>query len=152
MNKKIVLRILAYLGTGLVWIPIAAPFFFTFLRLMQGGSLLFDFLMLAEFFPLVMIGGFLLLIAAWLSKTRQPHITWGLGIAVFSLAASQLSAEATGMASGETEPTIWMWALAPRVAGARLHMCGSCRNWGFSAHPKIGLISEAFHFITHKKH
>lgn len=104
MNKKIVLRILAYLGTGLVWIPIAAPFFFTFLRLMQGGSLLFDFLMLAEFFPLVMIGGFLLLIAAWLSKTRQPHITWGLGIAVFSLAASQLSAEATGMASGRLNP------------------------------------------------
>jgi len=39
------------------------------------------------------------------------HIGWGLGIAVSLLVGGQALAVVTGLASGDTEPTGWQWAL-----------------------------------------
>ena len=65
MRKNIILsKILAILGTVLIWLPIAFPLGFAAIRLMQGGRLLLDYLMPAELFPLVLLGSALLLWAA----------------------------------------------------------------------------------------
>ena len=71
----------------------------------------FDYLMPAELFPAALVGGGLLMWAALRARSRRGIIGWGLGIAVGSLVGGQALAVATGLASGETEPTGWQWAL-----------------------------------------
>ena len=109
MKKSDVLtRILTILGTVLVWIPLLAPTFFSLIFFVRTRMLRFDYLMPAELFPLALIGGGLLLWAAWRSKLHKKLIGWSLGIAVGSLFASQGLAVVTGLASGEIEAS-GMW-------------------------------------------
>ena len=114
--------LLAFAGATLVWVPIVAPFFFAFARLVQGGSFLFDYLMPAEFFPLVFAGGMLLFITARLARTKNRLIDWGLALAAVSLAACQGFAVVKGMASGAAELAAWMWA---QVFGALAVYCAA---------------------------
>ena len=110
-NKGVFTKILAILGTVLVGLPILAPILFSVVRLLQSGRFMLDYLMPAELFPLVLVGGGLLLWAALRRRRFRGLIGWGLGGAVILLVGSQALAEVTGLASGETEPTGWPFAL-----------------------------------------
>jgi len=53
----------------------------------------------------------LLLWAALLAHSHRGLIGWSLAIAIGLLVGGQALAVVTGLASGETEPTGWSWAL-----------------------------------------
>ena len=112
MEKKDVLtKILAIAGTALVWFPILAPVLLSVVVIITGRLFRFDYLMPAEFFPVALAGGGLLMWAALRARSRQRLIGWGLGIAAGFLAGGQVLAVVTGLASGATEPTGWWWML-----------------------------------------
>jgi hypothetical protein len=112
MGKKDPLsKILSAAGSGLVWIPILAPLAFAAIRLIRAGDFRFDYLIPAELFPVVLIGGILLLWAAGRAHLHRGLVGWSLGLAILFLVGSQALAVATGLASGATEPAGWPWAL-----------------------------------------
>ena len=112
MKKQSTLTIvLAIAGTALVWLPILAPILFSLGRGMERGWFNFDYLMPAELFPVALVGGGLLLWAAWRAHSRRALIAGGLGAAVGLLVGGQALAVVTGLASGAIEPTGWQWAL-----------------------------------------
>ncbi len=69
----------------------------------------------AELFPIVAIGGGLLLWAALRARSPQKVIGWGLGAGLVALIVSQVLAVVTGLASGESEAVGWRWALVVGV-------------------------------------
>ncbi len=112
MEKKNVLtKILAIAGTVLVWFPILAPVLLGVVSLITERVFRLDYLMPAELFLLVLIGGGLLIWAALRARSWLKLITWGLGLAVGMLIAGQGLAVVTGLASGVTEPAGWWFAL-----------------------------------------
>jgi hypothetical protein len=112
MEKKGVLtKILAIVGTVLVWFPILAPVLLSVAVIIKERMFRFDYLMPAELFPATLVGGGLLIWAALRARSRRRLIGWGLGIAVGLLVGGQVLAVVTGLASGETEPAGWWWAL-----------------------------------------
>jgi len=112
MEKKGVLtKILAIVGTVLVWFPILAPVLLSVAVIIKERMFRFDYLMPAELFPATLVGGGLLIWAALRARSRRGIIGWGLGSAVGLLVGGQALAVATGLASGETEPAGWWWAL-----------------------------------------
>lgn len=112
MEKKGVLtKVLAIAGTVLVWFPILAPVLLSAAFLIKERRFLFDFFMPAELFPFVLAGGGLLIWAALRARSRWGLIGWGLGVAAGLLVGGQALAVATGLASGETEPAGWWFAL-----------------------------------------
>jgi peptidoglycan/LPS O-acetylase OafA/YrhL len=110
-SQSVLTRILAVVGTALVWIPLLAPALFAAVFLAHSGMFRFDYLMPAELFPLALAGGCALLWAALRAHSRRVLIGASLGGAVALLFGSQAIAVATGLASGRTEPTGWQWAL-----------------------------------------
>jgi len=98
-------RILVIIGTILVWIPILAPIIFTILLLIKEGVFKFDFLMPMELFFLTIIGGILLIIATFISKSYKKPIIINFVILIIIFFSIGLIANLTGLASGETEPT-----------------------------------------------
>ena len=112
MEKRGVLtKTLALVGTVFAWLPVLAPVLFALLRLVSGRRFLFDYLMPAEFFPLALLGGGLLVWAALRARARLPIIAWGLGLAAALLVGGQALAGLTGLATGETKPVGLAWAL-----------------------------------------
>lgn len=112
MEKKDVLtKILAIAGTVLVWFPILAPVLLSVVGFIGERIFRFDYLMPAELFLSALVGGGLLIWAALRARLSWKLIGWGLGIAVGLLVGTQALAVVTGLASGETEPTGWLWAL-----------------------------------------
>jgi hypothetical protein len=110
-KKSVFTKILAILGTILVWFPILAPVLFGIAALFSRGRFLFDYLMPAEFFPIELIGALLLLWAALRMRSWLKLILWGSACAVLLLVGSQALAVVTGLASGETEPVGLWWML-----------------------------------------
>lgn len=106
-------------GTVLVWLPILATLVFALVSLVARGRFLVDFLMPAELFPVVVVGGALLLWGALRARSRQKLVAWGLGLVVAMLLGSQLFAVLTGVASGRTEPA--GWAVAVVVAALAIY-------------------------------
>ncbi len=104
-------RALATIVTILAWLPIGATVLFAAAGLFAGRPLRFDYLMPAELFPLALAGGAVLLWAALRARARRGLIGWGTAAMVGFLLAGQGLAMATGLASGETEPAGWPWAL-----------------------------------------
>lgn len=126
-KKDPLTKILAVVGAGLVWIPILAPIMFTLVRFVENGLFRFDYLMPAELFPLALAGGALLLWAAFRARSRRGLIGASLGAAAGLLVGGQALAVVTGLASGETEPAGWPWALVLASLGAyglALIVCG----------------------------
>lgn len=108
-------------GTLLTSLPILAPIFFSVMFLLRSGRFHFDYLMPAEFFPLVLVGGGLLLWAATRAQAYVKLIGWSYGLAIVLLFASQALAVATGLASGEIENTSpWMAVVMGGIAGYTL--------------------------------
>lgn len=105
MEKKDVLsKILAIVGTMLVWFPILAPLVLGFVSLGMDGIYRFDFLMAAELGILAFAGGVLLIWGAIRTRVRQRIITWGLGLAAGSIAIL--------MAFGDVKPDSLGWGIA----------------------------------------
>jgi hypothetical protein len=110
-NRNILNKILAIAGTVLVWLPVLAPVFFSAAVFIRSGTFHFDYLMPAELFLLVLVGGGLLLWAALRAHLRRKWIAWSLGSAVLLPVLGSLVAKVTGLADGRIEPTGWQWAL-----------------------------------------
>jgi len=110
-NKGVLTKILAVVGTVLVWFPILAPALLSVAVIIKERMFRFDYLMPAELFPAALVGGGLLIWAALRARSRRRLIGWGLGIAVGLLVGGQVLAVVTGLASGKTEPAGWWWAL-----------------------------------------
>ncbi len=104
-------KILAICGTLLAWFPILMPILFSAARLVQAGEFRFDYLMPAELFLFALLGAGLLLWAAIRARSNRGMIGGGLGTAAGLLVLGQGLAVVTGLASGETEPGGWQWAL-----------------------------------------
>ena len=112
MDKKgILTKFLAIAGAALVWFPILAPLLLSVFVSIRSGRFRFDYLMPAELFLFALSGGGLLLWAALLARLHRGLIGWSLAIAIGLLVGGQALAVVTGLASGETEPTGWSWAL-----------------------------------------
>ena len=104
-NKNTFTKVLAVVGTVLVWIPLLAPVLFSLIRLIQSGNFMFDYLMPAELGLLAFAGSGLLLWAAFRARSRRGLIGWSLIAALVFIIGGQALAVVTGLASGATEPT-----------------------------------------------
>ena len=110
-DKGVFTKVLAVAGTILVWLPIVVPLLFSTALLVQHGVFQLDYLMPAELFLLVLIGGGLLFWAALRAHLHWRLIGWSLGIAIGLLVFGQGLATVTGLASGEMEPVGWWWTI-----------------------------------------
>jgi hypothetical protein len=110
-NNSVFTKILATAGTTLLLIPILTPIIFSLIRLFQVGNFMFDYLMPAELFPLVLIGGTLLVWAAIRTRSRLKSILLALVLSAGLLVLSQGSAVMTGLASGRTARGGWQEVL-----------------------------------------
>jgi hypothetical protein len=111
-------RVLAVLGTVLAWFPLAATVLISLAGSLVRGAFLFDYLMPAEFFPVALVGGGLLLWVAVRARLRRRWIAWSLGLAVALLAGVQGLAWALGLASGEADAAGWRLAAVLAVYAA----------------------------------
>lgn len=100
-------KALGVIGAVVVWLPIVAPFVFSIVSLLVNKQFRFDFLMPAELFLLVILGGILLLVSAHLSKDSKKFIGISLGTAVTLLVLSQGIAVITGLADGRIGASGW---------------------------------------------
>jgi hypothetical protein len=119
-KKDILTKVLAIVGTILVWFTLLAPVFLWVIFSIRRGFFsgeYFDYLMPLELFPLALVGGGLLLWAALRARTRWRLIAISLGLAAVSLVLSQVSAVLTGLASGETQPGGWQLVLVLGLLG-----------------------------------
>ena len=110
-KRGIFTKILAVAGTILVWVPLLAPVFLSVMFLIRSGMFRMDYLMPAELFPVALAGGILLVWAAIRARAYQKLVGWSLAAAVVCLVGGQGLAVVTGLASGDTAPTGWQWAL-----------------------------------------
>jgi hypothetical protein len=117
-KKDILTQVLAIVGTILVWFPIVAPVVLSAIAFMAERMFRLDYLMPAELFPVALAGGGLLLWAALRARSRRGIFGCSLGAAVGLLAGGQVLAMATRLASGDTEPAGWQWALVLASLGA----------------------------------
>ena len=104
-------KILAIVGTVLVWFPILAPILLSAVVTIIDRVFRFDYLMPAELFPAALAGGGLLVWAGLRARSRWKLVGWGLGIAASLLVIGQVVAVVSGLASGATEPAGLWWIL-----------------------------------------
>ncbi len=105
-KSKITLsKVFAVSGTVLLWAPILFMFVTAIIGSIMRQRLLFDYLMLAELFFVVLAGMVLLILAAILSRSLVKWFCWGAGAAVTALAGGQILAVASGLAHGDTPPS-----------------------------------------------
>lgn len=102
---------LAITGTILVLLPLLTPVVFGVMRFAQARIFQVDYLMPAELFPLVLIGGGLLIWAGVRARLQLKWLIWSLSAAVALLVISQVAAILTGLADGRTEAAGLPWIL-----------------------------------------
>ena len=110
-NRGVLTKVLAWVGTVLVWFPILFTIATSAIGTISSRMLRLDWLMPAEFFPVALVGALLLLWAAQRARSQQKLIGWGLGAAVVFLIGGQALAVVSGLASGAVGPTGSAWAL-----------------------------------------
>jgi hypothetical protein len=110
-KQDVFTKVLAIAGTVLLWFPILAPILLSIVFGFQGGGFHLDYLMPAELFPVVVIGGGLLVWAALRARSHRGLIAWSLGAALLMLVGGQGLAVVTGLASGETGREGWQFAV-----------------------------------------
>ncbi len=111
MSKTVLSKVLAAVGTVLVGLPVAFTIVTSAAGTIAEGRLLFDYMMPAELFLVVLAGGLLLLWAALRAKQYRKSVIIGLVGACVFLAACQLTAVLSGLASGDTAPEGPVFAL-----------------------------------------
>lgn len=123
MEKQNVLtKILAVVGSVLVWFPILAPLVLGAMSFLAERRFRLDYLMPAELFLFALTGSGLLLWGALRAHAHLKRILWGLVISILMLFGGQWLAVITGLASGETEPTGWRWGLV--LASLAIYVLG----------------------------
>ena len=103
MNKKqrsVLTKIFTISGTLMLWAPILFMFVTAIVGSIMRKALLFDYLMLAEMFPIVALGLVLLVLASLLSGTFRKWFGWGGVAALVTLSCGQIFASVSGLASG----------------------------------------------------
>jgi hypothetical protein len=110
-RKNVFTKILAIAGTFLVWFPILATIFISISYFPRAHRFLFDYLLPAELLPAFILGGLLLLWAAFRAQARRAILGWSFGAAVVLLFVAGGLAAVTGLASGETPPGGWQSAV-----------------------------------------
>ena len=99
-QKSVLTKIFTIAGTLLLWAPILFMFVTAIVGSILGKALLFDYLMLAELFPIVALGLGLLVFASLLSGTFRKWFGWGSIAALATLSTGQIFASVSGLASG----------------------------------------------------
>lgn len=99
-QKSALKKIFSLAGTVLLLAPIGFMLITAIVGSIMSKQLLFDYLMLAELFPLVALGLVLLILASLLSHTFAKWFGWGAAAALAALAGGQIFATASGLASG----------------------------------------------------
>lgn len=102
MSKTVLSKVLAVAGTVLVGLSVAFTVVTSAAGTIAEGRLLFDYMMPAELFLVVLAGGLLLLWAALRVKQFRKSVIIGLAGACVFLAVCQLTAVVSGLESGET--------------------------------------------------
>ena len=103
MNQKqrsVLTKIFTISGTLLLWAPILFMFITGIVGSIMSSTLLFDYLMLAEMFPIVALGLMLLVLASLLCRTFRKWFGWGSVAALVALTSGQIFASVSGLASG----------------------------------------------------
>jgi hypothetical protein len=80
-KKDAFTKIIAIVGTVVMWFPILAPVLISVMYFSEEGVFIFDYLIPAELFLVVLIGGVLLTWAA-LRRHVQKLIVWSYGLAI----------------------------------------------------------------------
>ncbi len=99
-QKTVLTKIFTISGTLLLWAPILFMLVTAVIGSIAGKALLFDYLMLAELFPIVALGLVLLVLASLLSRTFRKWFGWGSVAALVALTSGQIFASVSGLASG----------------------------------------------------
>jgi len=99
-QKSALTKIFAIAGALMLWAPILFMFLTAIIGSIAGKALLFDYLMLAELFPIVALGLVLLVLTTLLTKTFRKWFGWGSVAALVALTAGQVLAVTSGLASG----------------------------------------------------
>ena len=99
-QKSVLTKIFTIAGTLLLWAPILFMFVTAIFGSIIGKALLFDYLMLAELFPIVALGLVLLVLASLMSGTFRKWFGWGSVAALVALTSGQIFASVSGLASG----------------------------------------------------
>ena len=109
--KQVLAKIFAACGTALVCGSVLFMFVTAIVGSILSKQVRFDYLMLAELFPVVALGILLLFVAAILSKQLVRQFGYLAAAAVILLAGAQLIAVATGLSNGTTPAAGWPFAL-----------------------------------------
>ena len=99
-QKSALTKIFAIAGTLMLWAPILFMFLTAIIGSIAGKALLFDYLMLAELFPVIALGLVLLVLTTLLTKTFRKWFGWGSVAALVALTAGQVLAVTSGLSSG----------------------------------------------------
>ena len=119
MNQgNVFTRILAIVGTVLAGLPVAFPVVLALVLLVSQHVFLFDYLMPAEFFPVVFVGAGLLLWAALRAHRFAGPISWAAGAALGLLVLGQGLALLTGLATGRVAGGGWQQVLVTILIAA----------------------------------
>lgn len=110
-------QVLGIAGTVLAGIPIAAPLVLLLISLLTGRGARLDFLLPGELIVAVVLGGLCLLAAALLSQGLRVIVGTTLGVVVALFALVGVTADATGLASGATQPEGWPLVVVGTVYG-----------------------------------
>ncbi len=93
-------KIFSVSGALLLWVPILFMFATGIYASIATKSLLFDYLALAELFPVVALGLLLLVLGSALSHHYAKWFGWGAALALILLAGGQLLSSSSGLSSG----------------------------------------------------
>lgn len=103
-NKTYWVRVMIAAGIMIVLSPLLIMVLASAIHLFRSGFLVFDYLLPAELFPLVLIGGLLLLAVSLSQKMEQRLVGLGLAIPVLSLMLLIGYARLSGMDSSPDGP------------------------------------------------
>jgi hypothetical protein len=111
-------KIFLLAGTVLLWLPVLFTLITAAIGSIAERSFIVDYLMPAELFPVAALGSILLIIGTYLARKQYIRICITTLLMGACLAAGQLTAVLTGMASGEraAEGSIFIIVVALIVA------------------------------------
>lgn len=104
-GRRTAARVLAVTGTVLVGFPLAAPIALAAFLLVRQGGLHVDYLMPGELFPVILVGGIVLVVVAFLVGRRRVLIGTMVAVAALLFGSVTVLATTTGIASGATAAT-----------------------------------------------
>lgn len=99
-QKSALSKIFAVAGTAALWVPILFMLVTAVFGSIASKEVRFDYLILAELFPVIALGIVLLIFASLISHTYAKWFGWGSAAALAALAAGLILATASGLASG----------------------------------------------------